>query len=185
MGAHVGPASCHITGRRLTMAVRVATALFGHLGMELDLRELDSRDAADLAAGVALYKMHRALIHGGDLFRLDAEAGVTAGMIVAPDQSEALLSWTVVTEAPGYFGAPLCLAGLDAAADYRISRVWPPRLAVEWPATEGAVLAGSLLMRWCCICNASECASSRRGDECYRVMSRSAARRASTSAASL
>jgi alpha-galactosidase len=147
MGAHVGPASCHITGRRLTMAVRVATALFGHLGMELDLRELDSRDAADLATGVALYKMHRALIHGGDLFRLDAEAGVTAGMIVAPDQSEALLSWTVVTEAPGYFGAPLCLAGLDAAADYRISRVWPPRLAVEWPATEGAVLAGSLLMQ--------------------------------------
>ncbi len=147
MGAHVGPASCHITGRRLTMAVRVATALFGHLGMELDLRELDSRDAADLAAGVALYKMHRALIHGGDLFRLDAEVGVTAAMTVVPDQSEALLSWTVVTEAPGYFGAPLRLAGLDAAADYRISRVWPPRLAVEWPATEGAVLAGSLLMQ--------------------------------------
>jgi alpha-galactosidase len=68
-------------------------------------------------------------------------------MTVAPDQSEALLSWTVVTEAPGYFGAPLRLAGLDAAADYRISRVWPPRLAVEWPATEGAVLAGSLLMQ--------------------------------------
>ena len=147
MGAHVGPASCHITGRRLTMAVRVATALFGHLGMELDLRELDSRDAADLAAGVALYKTHRALIHGGDLFRLDAEVGVTAAMTVAPDQSEALLSWTVVTEAPGYFGAPLRLAGLDAAADYRISRVWPPRLAVEWTATDGAVLAGSLLMQ--------------------------------------
>ena len=147
MGAHVGPASCHITGRRLTMAVRVATALFGHLGMELDLRELDSRDAADLAAGVALYKTHRALIHGGDLFRLDAEVGVTAAMTVVPDQGEALLSWTVVTEAPGYFGAPLRLAGLDAAADYRIARVWPPRLAIEWPATEGAVLAGSLLMQ--------------------------------------
>ncbi len=147
MGAHVGPASCHITGRRLTMAVRVATALFGHLGMELDLRELDSRDAADLAAGVALYKTHRALIHGGDLFRLDAEVGVTAAMTVVPDQSEALLSWTVVTEAPGYFGAPLRLAGLDAAADYRISRVWPPRLAVEWTTTDGAVLAGSLLMQ--------------------------------------
>lgn len=147
MGAHVGPAVCHITGRRLTMAVRVATALFGHLGMELDLRELDTREAADLAAGVALHKTHRALIHGGDLFRLDAEAGVTAGMTVAPDQGEALLSWTVVTEAPGCLGAPLRLAGLDAAADYRIARVWPPRLAVEWPATEVAVLAGSLLMQ--------------------------------------
>ena len=146
MGAHVGPATCHITGRRLSMALRVATALFGHMGMELDLRDLDDSDAADLAAGVALHKAHRALIHGGDLFRLD-DAGVNAFAMVAADRSEALLSWTVVTEAPGYFGAPLRLAGLEAGANYRVSRVWPPRLGVDWPVTAGAVVAGALLMQ--------------------------------------
>jgi alpha-galactosidase len=147
MGAHVGPATCHITGRRLGMGLRVATALFGHMGMELDLRDLDARDAADLAAGVALHKAHRGLIHDGDLFRLDAEAGVNAFAVVAPDRREALLSWTVVTEAGAYFGAPLRLAGLDAGADYRVMRVWPPRLGVDWPATEGTVVAGALLMQ--------------------------------------
>ncbi len=147
MGAHVGPATCHITGRRLSMGLRVATALFGHMGMELDLRELDDRDAAGLAAGVAVHKAHRALIHGGDLVRIDAEAGINAFAIVAPDKREALLSWTVVTEAPGYFGAPLRLAGLDAGAEYRVIRVWPPRLGADWPATDGAVVAGALLMQ--------------------------------------
>ncbi len=147
MGAHVGPATCHITGRRLSMGLRVATALFGHMGMELDLRALDDCDAADLAAGVALHKAQRALIHGGDLFRLDAEAGVNAFAVVAPDKGEALLSWTVITESPGYFGAPLRLAGLDTGADYRVTRVWPPRLGVDWPVTKGAVLPGALLMQ--------------------------------------
>ena len=147
MGAHVGPATCHITGRRLAMGLRVATALFGHMGIELDLRDLSAREADDLAAGVALHKAHRGLIHGGDLFRLVAEPGVNAFAMVAPDRSEALLSWTVVTEAPGYFGAPLPLVGLDAEADYRVTRVWPPRLAVDWPLTDGLVVSAALLMR--------------------------------------
>ena len=147
MGAHVGPATCHITGRRLSMALRVATALFGHMGVELDLRDLDAREAGDLAAGVALHKAHRTLLHGGNLVRLAGEAGVNAFAVVAADRREALLSWTVVTEAPGYFGAPLRLAGLDAGADYRVTRVWPPRLPVDWPVTEGIVVAGALLMQ--------------------------------------
>ena len=147
MGAHVGPATCHITGRRLSMAVRVATALFGHMGMELDLRDLDAREAADLAAGVALHKAHRGLLHGGNLVRLEAEAGVSAFAVVAADRAEALLSWTVVREAPGYFGAPLRLSGLDVGANYRVTRVWPPRLAVDWPVADGAIVAGAVLMQ--------------------------------------
>ncbi len=107
------------------------------MGMELDLRDLDDRETADLAAGVALHKAHRALIHGGDLFRLEAEAGVSAFAVVASDRGEALLSWTVIAEAAGYFGVPLRLAGLDAAADYRVTLVWPPRLGAEWPAVAG------------------------------------------------
>ena len=33
LGAHVGPSKCHITGRQLSMKLRVATALFGHMGL--------------------------------------------------------------------------------------------------------------------------------------------------------
>jgi alpha-galactosidase len=147
MGTHVGPATCHITGRKLSMALRVATALFGHMGMELDLRALDSADAAELRAGVALHKAHRELIHGGDLVRLAAMESANAFAIVAADRSEALLSWTLVTEQRGYFAAPLRLAGLDPAATYAVAMVWPQRLRTPWPLAGGGQFSGAALMQ--------------------------------------
>nr|WP_310524787.1 alpha-galactosidase [Polymorphobacter sp.] len=147
MGSHVGPATCHITGRRLSMALRVATAMFGHMGLELDLRDLDEPAAADLAAGVALHKRHRALIHSGNLHRLDAPEGVNAFTIMAADQSEALLSFTLLTEPRATFPASLRLKGLDPAAAYRVELVWPPRLTTDWPLAAGATICGDALMR--------------------------------------
>jgi alpha-galactosidase len=147
MGAHVGPGTCHITGRRLSMSLRVATALFGHMGMELDLRDLDSAETAELAAGVALHKAHRVLIHSGDLVRLDATAGVNAFLVVALDGGEALLSYTLVNEQRGYFAEPLRLAGLDPAADYRLTPIWPQRLQRAWPLADGGTFRGDALMK--------------------------------------
>lgn len=147
MGAHVGPATCHITGRKLTMALRVATALFGHMGMELDLRQLDAAEEAELTAGVALHKAHRALIHSGDLVRLEAMEGANAFAVVAADRSEALVSWSLMTEQRGYFADPLRLAGLDAEADYAMEMVWPERLGKPWPLAVGGVFRGAMLMQ--------------------------------------
>ena len=147
MGSHVGPRRCHITGRVLPMALRVATALFGHMGMELDLREMDAAEAADLAAGVALHKAHRGLIHAGELVRIDTAAGASAFAVVAGDRGEALVSFTLVTEPRGNFPAMLRLAGLDPTADYDLRCVWPPRLGTDWPLRSGGVFGGDLLMR--------------------------------------
>ena len=146
MGAHVGPTRCHITGRVLSMPLRVATALFGHMGIEADLRALDAEETADLAAGVALHKAHRDLIHTGALHRIDAAEGVNAFAVVAEDGSEALVSYTMLTEQRGYFAEPLRLAGLDPAADYELSVVWPPRLKAEWPLKQGGRFRGAALM---------------------------------------
>jgi alpha-galactosidase len=147
MGAHVGPTHCHITGRHLSMPLRVATALFGHMGIEADLRELDAQETEDLAAGVALHKAHRALIHSGALHRIDAADGVNAFAIIAEDASEALLSYTMVEEQRGYFAAPLRLTGLDPAADYDLKLVWPPRLKTQWPLQGGGRFRGATLMQ--------------------------------------
>ena len=150
LGAHVGPETCHITGRRLTMALRVQTALFGHMGMELDLGALDDAETAELTAGIALHKAHRALIHSGDLVRLDTAQGVSAFMIVARDRGEALLSYTCVTEQRAAFPAPLRLARLDAKADYGVESVWPNALAVRSPLVRawqvGMIVRGDMLM---------------------------------------
>ena len=41
MGAHIGPPTSHTTGRTHTLAFRAATAMFGHLGVEWNVLELD------------------------------------------------------------------------------------------------------------------------------------------------
>jgi alpha-galactosidase len=147
MGSHVGPGTCHITGRKLSMALRVATAMFGHMGMELNLRELDAADTETLAAGIALHKRHRALIHSGDLVRLYAPDGINAFGIVASDGAEALFSLTMVTEPRTSFAAPIGLAGLDTAALYALELVWPQRLGASWPLATGGRFTGGALMQ--------------------------------------
>lgn len=150
LGAHVGPANCHITGRRLSMALRVQTAMFGHMGMELDLRTLDAAETRELAAGIALHKAHRGLIHAGDMVRLDAADGVIAFAVVARDRGEALLSYTQIAEPRAAFPAPLRLADLDPAADYRVALVWPTALPVRSPLVaawrDGMIVRGEMLM---------------------------------------
>lgn len=150
MGAHVGPADCHITGRRVRMATRVATALFGHFGVEADLNAMDDAERDELAAGIALHKRHRALIHSGDLYRLDRAEGEIAFGIVAGDKREALFSYTQITEPRGYFAAPLRLDGLDPAARYRVTLAWPgsgyPVSPLFAALGDGAVFSGAALM---------------------------------------
>uniref|UniRef100_UPI0025F7DA8A alpha-galactosidase n=1 Tax=Sphingomonas sp. TaxID=28214 RepID=UPI0025F7DA8A len=150
LGTHVGPGTCHITGRRLSMALRVQTAMFGHMGMELDLRALDDAETAELTAGIALHKTHRALIHSGALVRLDSAEGVIAFAIVAEDRSEALLSYTSISEQRASFPAPVRLAGIDPAADYQVDLVWPGTLPARSPLVQawrkGVVVHGDALM---------------------------------------
>ena len=150
MGAHVGPDPCHITGRTLSLALRIQTAMFGHMGMELDLRTLDDAAFAELQAGIALHKRHRALIHHGDLVRLDAGRGVNAFGIVAADRAEALFSVARITEATGYYPDPLRLAGLDPTRRYRVQLVWPQaipaRSALTAALIEGIEVTGEALM---------------------------------------
>ncbi|MBI1682196.1 alpha-galactosidase [Caulobacter hibisci] len=125
MGAHVGPTDCHITGRRVSMATRVSTALFGHFGIEANLLALTDDERAELAEGVALHKTLRELIHTGDLHRLDRPANESAFGIVSKDRGQAVFSYTLVREQDAYFAGRLRLTGLDADARYQVRLVWP------------------------------------------------------------
>ena len=40
VGSHIGPSTGHQTDRKLSLPFRCAVALTGHMGMEIDLREL-------------------------------------------------------------------------------------------------------------------------------------------------
>lgn len=150
MGAHVGPTDCHITGRRVSMAARVSTALFGHFGIEANLLALTDAERAELAEGVALHKDLRDLIHTGDLHRLDRPANENAFGIVARDKASAVFAYTLIREQDAYFAGRLRLAGLDAQARYQVRLAWPKALVTRSSLVDtlrsGVTLDGQTLM---------------------------------------
>lgn len=125
LGSHVGPKHCHITGRRLSMELRVASAVFGHMGLELDLRQESERDLAILKQGIALYKTHRNLIHSGRFVRLASPQGTNLVGTVAADRSEALFSYAKLENTVDTQPQRIHLAGLDAEMRYRLRMIWP------------------------------------------------------------
>lgn len=151
LGVHVGPERGHITGRRLGLDLRAHVALFGHFGLELDLRELDADARARLAAHIAAYKTHRALIHGGRYLHLEThEADHLADAVAAPDGAEMLVR--VVRTGSQALGRALSLRlpMCDPARRYRIRPLRPlsrsvaeslsPGLAEGGVAVSGALL---------------------------------------------
>lgn len=142
LGAHVGPRDCHITGRRIGMTMRAGVALFGHMGLEMDLRELTEAEHETLTAAVALHKRHRALIHGGDRVTIDMPPERDAFGIVAADRREALFSYALIEGHAATLPGRLRFDGVDPALTYRIEQVWPRRDA---PAP--VLLGGDALMR--------------------------------------
>lgn len=134
MGAHIGPTRSHTTGRTHRLSFRVATAMFGHLGVEWDVTGLDERDRARLAEAIALHQRFRPLLHGGDTVRFDV-AGESVGSgaptyiahgVYAPDRTEALISWAVVGTPRAQVPPPLRLPGLDPDRTYTVRRVVLP-----------------------------------------------------------
>ncbi len=125
IGAHVGPSECHQTGRKLSMGMRAATALMGHMGLELNLLTEPGADLATLKAAIALHKQHRALIHHGDFQRLDAPDYLNIVGVVTPDRAEALWSVAFMTGHNATLPDRLFPVGLDPDIDYRVTLVWP------------------------------------------------------------
>jgi alpha-galactosidase len=156
LGAHVGPQRCHITGRTLPIAMRAATALMGHMGAELNLLTEPDTDLAQLKSAIALYKKHRALLHSGDMYRLDTPSYLNAFGVVAPDKSEALFSLAYLTGHPTTLPSQLKFDGLNPKQRYRIRLIWPEAWkSVTSPCVsdaldlqgKGSIFSGEALMR--------------------------------------
>lgn len=135
MGSHVGPRDCHITHRHLPMALRAAVTLFGHMGMEMDLRELTDSEKLELKALVSLYKKHRRLVHTGHLYRLDHGEHSSAFGIVSKNKSEALFSYTLLKSTTSTFPKTYRMNGLHPTSNYKLEIIWPTHTGDKWPAS--------------------------------------------------
>lgn len=126
VGTHVGPTTSHTTARTHSLSFRAITAMFGHFGIEWDVRTLGDTDLLELSEAVALYKKHRALIHSGVAVHGDlVDPAYLLGGSVAQDGSEALYSFVSVAtsfdEIPGRVGFP----GLSPDTSYGVTVVFP------------------------------------------------------------
>ncbi len=152
MGAHVGPRDCHITGRNLPIELRAAVAMFGHMGIEMDPRELTDHEQDTLKDAIALYKAHRHITHSGDLFRMDDDGLNVNFGYVAKDKSEALFAYNSVKETTRTTPNKYQFIGLDPNKSYTVSRIWPNTLKEYSPSilqkTDGQVFTGEALMRF-------------------------------------
>lgn len=142
LGNHVGPRKCHVTGRRFDMAFRAGTAIFGHMGLELDLARESESDRATLSAAIALYKAHRALIHSGRYYRVEACGHIAAIGCVASDRSQALFQFAVLDQHPDPHPPQIRFPGLDPSRRYRVSLAWPRELAGLCGTYAGSALLG-------------------------------------------
>lgn len=130
MGAHVGPEASHTTARTASLEMRSLTAIFGHFGIEADLRDLSAAERTQLAGAVALYKQMRPLLHAGRHVRLSPpDPGARAFLVT--NGTEALVSVAQLSTPATAVLPPLKLAGLDGDARYGVRLLNP---AARWRA---------------------------------------------------
>jgi alpha-galactosidase len=152
MGTHIGPRECHITGRTVTMEMRAAVAFFGHMGLEMDPRELTNDDCEQLTKIIALHKKHRQLIHSGELVRLNQDGDSINFGIINKDKSKALFAYNSIKETKRTTPPKYRFTGLSAEKVYTLTLIWPTQLKEYSPSIlnkiQGESFSGESLMQF-------------------------------------
>ncbi|QAY71873.1 alpha-galactosidase [Xylanimonas protaetiae] len=125
-GTHIGAEHSHTTHRQHPLSYRGEKALWGNLGVELNLLAEDERTRADVAAWIAFHKRHRELLHGGVSVHADlAEPAARLDGVVAADGSEALFALSLTERPRTWPLGRIALPGLDDARRHRVRVVAP------------------------------------------------------------
>jgi alpha-galactosidase len=137
VGGHVGPTTSHTTARTHDLSFRAITALFGHFGMEWDVRQVQGVQREELKRFIGIYKEHRGLIHSGRMVRADladqslmlhgvvaADSG-PAGPAPAAGSTAALFTLVCTATSPAEQPGRIAIPGLAADTDYRVEAVFP------------------------------------------------------------
>lgn len=122
LGAHISGPESHSTGRTSRLALRGATALFGHLGIEWNVTTASPDDLAQLTRWVEFHKAHRELLHSGHAVYADLpDDSVDLRGVVAGERDRALYVFTQVGSSNAYPGDAITLPGLDDDTVYEVS----------------------------------------------------------------
>ena len=153
VGSHVGPGTSHTTRRTHALSFRAITALFGHFGVEWDVRRLTDSERAELGGAIEFYKAQRGLIHSGRAVRIDRPDDTdTAYGVVAQDRSRALVVYGALATSADEAPSRLRIPGLDPGCVYRVSPGLPVdrhgvahRSLPAWVKADGVTMSGRAL----------------------------------------
>lgn len=120
-GSHVGPRTCHTSGRTLDMHFRAWVAAQRHMGFEMDPRELTPEDADILRTITMWWRDNRAWMAKADILRLEsADPSVIAEQQLAQDGGKFVVFAGKIATSSQILPRPLRLSSLAPEAIYRI-----------------------------------------------------------------
>jgi alpha-galactosidase len=121
MGAHIGPAWSHTSGRGLHAGFRALVASYGHMGIEADLTKMSHEDREIMRDAVTRHKQDRAIWHTGKFYRVRTVDDGLIGALsvsVALDQARMVL---MQLERPRSTIPPrIRVPGLNKSAVYKV-----------------------------------------------------------------
>jgi alpha-galactosidase len=132
MGAHIGPHHSHTTRRQHDINLRGITALFGHMGVELDPVKESEDEKQAFAKYINMHKRYRDLLHSGQSFFLDS-CDETRNAYGVYNDNEALLAVCQKAMPDYMLPEPVLLSMLDESAEYQI-------MLVEFPMQSASLM---------------------------------------------
>ncbi|MFE9201238.1 alpha-galactosidase [Micromonospora sp. NPDC007230] len=133
IGSHVGPSRSHTTSRTHDLSFRLATAIFGHLGLEWDVSTATDEERRQLRRAIATYRGLRPLLHGGAVVRVDhPDPSAWVHGVVSADRSAAVFAYVQLATSVDAVPAPWRMPGLDPDRSYRVTlldQIGPPATA--------------------------------------------------------
>ncbi len=123
MGAHIGAEVSHTTGFSHPVGFRALSAVFYHLGLELDLGKCPTDELVSIREAISWFKNHRDILQSGDAVRFDCQSASNLSHgVYSKDRNEALVALVQLTEMIQGNGPQfLRLPGLNAQAKYQVS----------------------------------------------------------------
>ncbi|WP_448006825.1 alpha-galactosidase [Agromyces bauzanensis] len=125
-GTHLGAAESHTTHRVHPLDYRAEKAIWGHLGIEVDLLAAGAGELARIGGWIAFHKAHRELLHHGVVVHADlVEPAARLEGVVAEDSREALFALSLVERPRTWPLGRVGLPGLDDDMVYEVRVVAP------------------------------------------------------------
>ena len=124
MGAHVSVSPNQQTGREVPFNTRAKVAMAGTFGYELDIRNMDPEEKAQIPGQVALFRKIHPVNREGDYYRIASfreNHSYDCWMVVQKDRSLAYMTYVQVLAAPNRPGIRVRMQGLDPDAVYEVN----------------------------------------------------------------